>query len=203
MSSSSLFTSFRAAITDLKSSLIVDPKSDYNKYTKSDHHMALGFRVLASAHLEAFIENRCVDSATRSVRQHLAGKPTRGSKCLLIWWSVQTLAEIPVDSSAMSRREKAEIALKHYQKFIESNHGINGKKMRKLLLPLGFQEAGLDLHDQLANLLDSIADNRNPAAHQAVNRARQYQEPIEEWKTFETLFPLLEKLDSDFDSVCT
>jgi hypothetical protein len=119
-----------------------------------------------------------------------------------VWWAVQKSCEIPLESAEFSQRDKVDDALKHYQKFVDKNHGINRVKLRQLLLPLGFQENDLDRHDELANRLESIADNRNPAAHRAVNRAKQYQEPVVEWNTISGLYPLLDDLDADFDAVC-
>ncbi len=93
-------------------------------------------------------------------------------------------------------------AIERYRNLVSKNHGINGSKLKGLLIPLGFRNGDLDKHAQLFDRLDSVADNRNPAAHTRVNRARQLVEPQEEWLVIDNLMSLLVELDEALDCAC-
>lgn len=191
---SPLLVSFKQNIQNLGSSLIADAK-DYDKYSVAEQHMALGFRLIATAHLEGFLENRCLDTALRAAQSHLAGQPTHASRCLLVWSAVRKSQPIPLDTIEHVQRELMDTATKQYQKVIDGNHGIKGDNLRGFLLPLGFRDSDISEHDELLDRLDSIAGRRNPAAHRAVKRTTEINLPPVEWQNIADVFPLLEKLD--------
>ncbi|MEV3960900.1 HEPN domain-containing protein [Nocardia sp. NPDC050193] len=199
----SSYMSFERQIEDLKASLISDGKQDYLDYRREDHHRALGFRVLASANLEHFVEDRCRVAASDAVENHLKRRPNRASKCLLIWHSVGKWEEIPVETSELTvyDRVKFREVLNNYHRSIDKMHGIDGRKLRQLLIPLGFRTHELDEYVQLFDRLDALADQRNQAAHIRVNRMKQMQLPIQEYLAINRLMNLLKSLDADLEKI--
>ncbi|WP_431963254.1 hypothetical protein [Nocardia sp. bgisy134] len=198
---SPLFISFKQQISVLKTSLIAERRDDF-RYTAADHQRALGFRLLASAHLEHFLESRCAETAAIAATEHRKRRPTRASKCLLVWNAVSSQSPIPVENSEYMSSDSIDKAIERYRNLVSKNHGINGSKLKGLLIPLGFRNGDLDKHAQLFDRLDSVADNRNPAAHTRVNRARQLVEPQEEWLVIDNLMSLLVELDEALDCAC-
>ncbi|WP_143860616.1 HEPN domain-containing protein [Nocardia cerradoensis] len=191
---SPLFVSFQQTVTRLKTSLIVEYE-DYGSYNPADYDRALGFRVLASAHLEEYVEKRCLDAMAAAVEGHLRGRSNRAAKCLIIWHAVTRGSEvIPLESADFSIPGVIENARDRYEKMVKSKHGINGSKLKSMIFPIGLRDAELDV--ELFSRLDTIADKRNLAAHTRIRRARTLTEPIEEWKAVEEILPILEKLDT-------
>lgn len=190
---SSLFVSLNQTITKLRTSLIVE-RNDYSHYTPADHDMALAFRVLASAHLEDYAEKRCVDALTGAVELHRRGQQTRASRCLVTWFAARTETEvIPLEAPEYAGDQRIDEALKTYEKHVKKKHGISGTNLKSLVTPIGVREADLD--DRLFSKLDVLAQKRGAAAHIRVNRAKQMQQPKQEWEAIDELMPLLRDLD--------
>lgn len=191
---SNLYISLKSNLANLKASLIVPKKSDYSKYTSADHDMALGFVLLASAHIEEYAEQRCLTAATAAIELHGRGKVTRASKCLFVWHAANHPKEmIPLDHAEFIGSLRGSDVAKKYRELINKMHGISGDKLLKIVIPLGLRDSELDA--ELFDKLESLASQRNRAAHVRVNRARSMKEPIEEWDLFDRLLTLLESLD--------
>ncbi|MET3954471.1 hypothetical protein ABIE52_001337 [Rhodococcus sp. OAS809] len=193
---STLFVSFEQEIKVLKQSLIADSREDF-RYTPEEHKRALGFRVLASAHLEHFLEERCLQIASKAAADHKSGTLTRASKCLVVWYAVTADLVIPIDNGELANRDHIDKAFEKYRKVVTKSHGINGAKLKGLLIPIGFRDAEMSAHSSLFNQLDSVADNRNPAAHTVVKRAMSLVAPEQEWTTIDNLMRLLVPFDAD------
>ncbi|WP_145926827.1 hypothetical protein [Amycolatopsis orientalis] len=196
---SPLFVSLRGSLDSLRKDLIVSGKA-YYAYTSGDHARALGFRVLASAHLEDYAEQRCAAVAKAGIQRLKRQQPTRTGVCLMTWYFVREEDEpIPLDVSEFNFDDKLDSALSKYERMVSKKHGISASNLRNLVVPLGVREADLDEH--LFNLLQDLAVSRGAAAHIKVNRAKQMQEPEQEWKKVSAVLPLLEKLDEGLDAV--
>ena len=74
---------------------------------------------------------------------------------------------------------------------MKANHGLSGKNLLKLVLPLGVHHGDLLT---LADKLDALSDARNKAAHLRV-RAKTLAEPETEEITIQEVIVLLEALD--------
>lgn len=197
---SPLFVSFSERIKTLKASLIAEQKENYQNYTASDHHSALGFRLLASAHLEEYVESRCENAAAACLEAHKQGKRTRASMCLLIWHSTYRVSKpIPLEPSDFDDRDEVDAARAKYSRLVRGIHGIDGSKLRELVIPLGLRDTDLD--QGMLDQLNIVAGERNRAAHISVNRAKLQREPIEEWKILNQLMQHLIKLDIAIDRV--
>ncbi len=189
---SNLFISLIQSLDKLKSHLITSGK-DYNEYTAAEHSQALGFRILASAHLEDYAERRCLDIARIGVERFKTGHPARTGRCLLTWHTVRTGLPIPLQPSECLVDDRIDKAFRAYGRVVEKTHGVSGDKLRGLVLPLGLQEENLDA--QLFDKLEILAVPRGAAAHLRINRARQMVPPEQEWHAVQDVIPLLKDLD--------
>lgn len=182
-------------LSQLRTALIVE-KTDVGDYTREDHDMALGFRVLASAQVEDYVEKRCSDAARQGVDRFLTGQPTRTGRALLIWHGTRKKQRyaIPLrDSECVPDRDKVEASLAAYLASVKATHGISGQDARDLVIPLGVME--VDLDDQLFDRLDQLALVRQKAAHVTVNRVKTMTEPIAEWREVDAVLAGLSALD--------
>ncbi|MFJ9781495.1 hypothetical protein ACIRSS_18050 [Amycolatopsis sp. NPDC101161] len=196
---SPLFVSLQGTLNSLRQHLIVTGK-EYDKYTPAEHSQALGFRVLASAHLEDYAEKRCSEVAKIGIDRLKRGQPTRTGGCLVVWYLVRKeKLVIPLSSGEIVHDEKIDLALEVYQNMVGNKHGIGASNLKNLVVPLGVRESGLD--DILFTRLGDLAEKRGAAAHVRVNRAKAMQDPDEEWKQVDAILPLLQKLDEHLDVV--
>jgi hypothetical protein len=189
---SRLFVSLGASLASLRGSLIVSGKS-YDAYTAADHHQALGFRVLASAHLENYVESRCIEVAKLGVARIKKGKSSRSACALITWHAVRNSRAIPLERGEYFAYDRLDNALVAYEAAVQNKHGFTASALRSLVLPLGIKESELD--SKLLDLLRGIADRRGAAAHTSVNRAKQMAQPEQEWLWIDEIMPLLQELD--------
>ncbi len=189
---SPLFVSLQQALETLKGQLIVQGK-DYDQYTSTDHTMALGFRVLASAQMENYAERRCLEVATEGVARLQKRLPTRAGHALVLSYVTRKDQFVPLNLQECPTDDRAIDALNAYRATIESSHGVSGRKLRLLVVRLGLQEP--ELKQQLFDNLDLLAEARGAAAHIRVNRAKGMREPLAEWTDITTTLPLLQDMD--------
>lgn len=191
---SPLLASCRTGLEQLKASLII--QRDDISYTREDHDKALGFRVLASAHIEDYVEKRCTEVAARGVERFLNGKPTRTGRALLVWYSVHNRARLAIplrESECVPRKDRLDSAHAAYLASVKATHGMSGQDARALVIPLGVEESDLD--ERLFDQMDSLAQIRQKAAHVIVKRAKTMTEPIKEWTDVEDVLVGLAGLD--------
>ncbi|MGF0313599.1 HEPN domain-containing protein [Rhodococcus sp. IEGM1428] len=183
--------SLKDSLQKLREALIAE-RDESLSYSRADHDRALGFRVLASAHLEDYAERRCLEAVESARAKLVRGQISRTAKCLLIWNSVRSETQpIPLELADFS--SDMESAVKSYEKLIKRMHGISGRNFKAILMPLGLRDPDFD--SQLFDKLDELAQKRGAAAHVRVNRAKTMTEPAQEWQIFDDLLPLLEELD--------
>jgi hypothetical protein len=179
---------------ELKKWLIVE-KDDYTKYTPEDQTKAVAFRLLASADLEEAIEGICEDTAIGAIDRFKKGKLTATAHALIVWSISKNLSRaIPLTpAEVMTCLDRADVALASYTQSIARNHGMSGRDLKSLVIPLGIKDS--DISEQLIDLLQTISSQRNPASHGRATRARSMTEPITEWNVIQKVLPLLETLD--------
>ena len=187
---SSLYASLHQKIRDLKACFIVE-RDDISEYEADDHRKALAFVLLASAELEAYVEKRCKKAAIEAFDRLTRSQPTTAGRGLVMWAVIRK-------SSEPHPFEPADVGL-HWERFSEmrtsyvnsttKSHGIDDKDFKSLAYPLGFRPG--DIPEQLFDLLKELSQDRNPAAHGPVNRAKQMTEPKEEWTRFSKILELL------------
>lgn len=176
----------------------------YDQYTAQDHMGAIAYRLMASAAIESYVEDRCRSVAREAAGRMQSGKKSATARSLLVWflttrrpWKYQS----PIhESDVLSYSYEVATALRAYIDHLRSSHGISGGDLRNLVMILGIRDAQLD--PRLVDSLDVLAALRNPASHSYQNRAKLMQEPEQEAVVVNQILGDLQKLDSDLDAVC-
>ncbi len=189
---SPLYVSLQQTLETLRGQLLVQGK-EYDQYTPTEHAMALGFRVLASAHMEHYAERRCLEVATAGVARLQKKLPTRAGHALVLSYVTRKDQLVPLDLQECPTDSRAIEALEAYRATVESSHGVSGRKLRLLVVRLGLQESALN--QQLFDNLDTLAEARGAAAHIRLNRAKDMREPNAEWADITPTLPLLKDMD--------
>ncbi len=198
--SSPLLTSFEQRLSELEANFIVT-RSDYNLYTPADFLNAVAYRLLASAALEHYVEQRCLEIASSGADRLTKSRPTSTGRALVIWARFQDRQQprsVHIhELDAVSELSEAPAAFALYSKAVKRSHGISGDDLRALVLPLGVRESQLPL--VLTSSLENLADKRNPASH-AVVRSRS--EPATEVALLNQILAPLRQLDTDLQLMC-
>lgn len=182
----------------LRSCFIATGK-DLRGYSSDDHLKAVAYRVLASATLESYVEELCLSAATDALNRLQKSQPSATGYSLLAWYAVNQAKGTPlIRSQHQSFWPELATVGEKYKKLVKTNHGLNGDKFLRLTRPLGLQDRHVP--DQLLNELDSLADERNPASHAPVNRAKSMRDPELECARPEQIRDLLHDVD---DAVAT
>lgn len=197
---SPLLVSLEQHLTKLEHNFIV-VRSDYSQYTVDDFLKALAYRVLASAAIENFVEQRCLEIATAGCSRLASGKLTSTGRALTIWARFQNRRNPQVvyirESDPLSDPSEPATALKVYSRYVKNSHGINADDLRALVFPLGLSEATLPV--VLTSSLDALADSRNPASHAVV---RNRKEPSSDVQAVNQILTPLRQLDVDLQDAC-
>jgi hypothetical protein len=187
--------SCQTTLAFLRSAFIVE-RDDIGDYSREDHALALGFRAIASAHIEDYVEKRCSDVARQGANRFLSSQPTRTGRAILTWYGTRKTQRWPIplkESECVPDRLRVEQALKAYLDSVKNTHGMSGKDARELVVPLGVQEPDLD--DLLFSRMDDYAWERQRAVHISVNRVKSMTEPIAEWNEVSDIMTGLSALD--------
>lgn len=196
---STLFVSLEQNLQNLKDALITEAPA--LAATKEDFNRALGFRVLASAHLEYFVEQRCSQIAQQGVDRFRVGKPTRTGRSLLIWhgtrkkqrWSIPlTVAECVADGVKLDQ------ALKSYLESVKNTHGMSGPDFQDLVIPLGLLDSDIDY--LLVQRLTDLALKRQRAAHVALVGVKGRVAPMGEWNEVQDIVADLKQVDAALEA---
>ncbi|MDI2036780.1 HEPN domain-containing protein [Paenarthrobacter nitroguajacolicus] len=197
---SPLYTSLHQKIDDLKTCFIIE-RDDISEYDADDHRKAVAFVLLASAELEAYVEERCKKAANESFDRLVKNQPTIAGRALVMWAVIRKSSDPhPFDlADVQLLRDRFSDIRKAYVASAAKSHGIDDKDFKSLAYPLGFRPG--DIPEQLFDLLKELSQDRNPAAHGPVNRAKSLMEPKQEWTRFEKILKLLEVFDKRVDEL--
>jgi hypothetical protein len=191
----------KATLATLRSTFIVT-RNSYSDYTRADHDMALAFRVIASAHIEEYAEERCKEIARKGIAELQNGRRTRAGCVLLTWFLANgngKRGDIPLGPTEVPTGPLTADALNAFLSNIESSHGVSGQKLRTMTFRIGLEQANLD--ERLIDTLTTLAEDRGKAAHTRVKRAKTMAEPKVEWETVDGLLALLEAFDDELNNL--
>lgn len=183
-------------LADFEANFIVN-RAEFSDYTPQDHMNALGYRLLASAALEHYVEEVCLSAANVGIERMLKSQPTATGRSILLWHLTRkwTRPAAIHEADLLDHYDLIEPAKSAYLKHVRSNHGINGDDLRRLVFPLGLRDA--QVPDVLTTSLDVLASQRNPASHTYQNRAKSMTEPAEEVRLIAQILAPLRQLDAD------
>lgn len=163
---------------------------------------ARGFRLLAHAEIEAFIEDITFEKAKLSVSNWDNRQVTSETLfCLLVHYhqGFQTDVDQPPEFPHTSRlkvkdtiKSGVDAALNQYRTLRHKNNGVKEENLLRLILPVGVRRDDLD--ELWITNLNEFGKNRGDVAHRAVG-AQQQIDPEAEWQVVKNLLIGLGKLD--------
>lgn len=201
MAKSPRFMELRRRLADLRRHMLPANFSPTGDYSDRQLDRARGYRLLAHAEIEAFIEDITLATAKAAVSDWSnSKKPSNVILCLLAHYhdgyNTGSGEVFPVTSRPKTKeaiKEIVQVALKQYVALHDQNHGIREDNFNKLVLPMGIRRDELDptwLTD-----LDQFGKRRGDVAHKAV-KAQQQIDPRAELQDVNKLLIGLELLDS-------
>ncbi|WTW95944.1 hypothetical protein OG216_22310 [Streptomycetaceae bacterium NBC_01309] len=190
-------------ITELRKNLLPAKFDPLGLYTDRVYERTRGFRVLAHAEFESYIEDRAIEVVHRA---HVEWKSSAKVRpCLLALMSHgDSESSIPESLSELADSSRKyptligriETAKKHYSAYVRTrNNGIKEKNLLLLLLPLGVAKNEIDL--TWLNTTEAWATSRGEVAHTSAIKMQVQIDPRIELQTVRDIldgFRVLDKL---------
>lgn len=164
----------------------------------SDEHVlvALGFRVLAHAAVESYLEEVTLEKALAAATTWKARRRvSRVLAALLLFQdSLEDAGQAPAPKKKpVDLQGKIDWALARFSDRVKENHGIREANLLGLLAPIGCLQA--DIKPSLVATLDSFGQERGEAAHKAFGSITSVPLLTEEIKRANVAVGLLKELD--------
>jgi predicted transcriptional regulator len=171
--------------------------------SNDDYIMALAFRILASAAIEEYVEERCKAAARQGMDRLQRGQTTTTGRALVTWAvSRGNPGCIPVHPDDISENyAEYGIILKGYIDSVSNSHGVNRRDLKALIHPVGVRAHQVPVG--LLDRLQTLADRRDPVVHTAAKKAVDRIGPSVEKKQVFDILKLLAQLDNCLDRVVT
>ncbi len=205
MPSSKRFRELKTRLNELRRHFLPINFSKTGDYSDRQIDRAKGYRLLAHAEIEAFIEDQARETVTTAIKNW---KNTKKSSQPLIsflaayhsGWSVDdSISNDEIIRIARSRTKVKEsinqiidLAQSQFIQRIKDNHGVREANLLVLVMPAGIDPAELD-SSWIANL-DSFGRSRGELAHNSKKTTTAIN-PKTELDTVENLLVGLEDLD--------
>jgi hypothetical protein len=209
------YLQLQAQLSILRTHLLPDPFEETGLYNDEEKvaTTALAYRVLAHAEIEAYFEDRALETVNRA---RIAWKDhshiSRVSLCLMAF-SGRTMAlppealEPPGENSRKAWPELLDIGkrlnavITAFNTYVRTeNHGIKEKNLLSLLLPIGIDHSSLN-SGFLADI-ESFGSMRGHAAHTSSRAAvRRAVDPREELNRVESLLGGIADIDTLLDEL--
>lgn len=179
-------------LAELEDHLITKEFSDIGDYEEQVKDMARGYRLLAHAEIESYLEDVVRQIADKTLAKWQASNI--GSKEL-----ISVLAALKNDpeisdkqlSSLKTTEETVNYSFVLFKKRITKNNGIKEKDVKALMSPIGFDIEALI--PELVPLLDSFGTKRGEVAHST--SLKKEINPKDEVADVKNIHGYLEKLD--------
>lgn len=194
---SNLYVGMQQRIANLEAALLTD-KDDID-CDPEDVLRGVAFRVMASAVIEEYVEERCLETASLAFARFNAAQESSAARALIIWSVVRnTPGCIPLESQDVyEHAHLLEEAHAAYTKSVRHNHGLNSRDLFSLVNPIGLRSH--QMPDQLADQLQALADRRDPAVHGATSKTIRRTGPSVERKQVQKIVDLLALVDDALD----
>lgn len=179
-------------LAELEEHLITKEFSEIGDYEEHVKDMARGYRLLAHAEIESYLEDVVRQIADKTLAKWQASNI--GSKEL-----ISVLAALKNDpeisdrqlSSLKTTEETVNYSFVLFKKRITKNNGIKEKDVKALMSPIGFDIEALI--PELVPLLDSFGTKRGEVAHST--SLKKEINPKDEVADVKNIHGYLEKLD--------
>lgn len=202
MARSARFREFQRRLTELRGNLLPAKFSATGTYSARELDRARGFRLLAHAEIEAFLEDVTFEAARTSVSNWSHTRQTNDTLfCLMVHYhhgfAIDDLEATPFPDTSRPKvkeaiKEVVTVALKQYRAIHDNNNGVKEENLLRLILPIGIRKDDLD--PLWITNLNEFGKQRGDVAHRAV-RVQQQIDPRFEWQVATDLAVGLRKLD--------
>lgn len=194
MSNTPRFNDLSKRLTELEDHLITKEFSEVGDYDEHIKDMARGYRLLAHAEIESYLEDVVRMIADKTLEKWRSSSV--GSKEL-----ISVLAALKSDpeisdkqlSSLKTTEETVNFSFVSFKKRITKNNGIKEKDIKALMSPIGFDIEVLI--PELVPLLDSFGTKRGEVAHST--SLKKEINPKDEVADVKNIYGYLERLDKD------
>jgi len=200
------FKELKNRLHDLRKRMLpsrFSPTGDYSERQK-DH--ARGYRLLAHAEIESYIEDVAKDVIMKALMSwKISQKPSRTivafMSCYHSSWNPDDVdAQEEVLRLARNRKciadcakDILDAASTQYVEQLKNNHGIRTKNLRRILVPAGVDLTALD--QTWLTTLDDFGERRGSIAHKAAARVTESIDPKTEYDRVKSLLDGLRNLD--------
>jgi hypothetical protein len=198
------FRTLELRINKLKKHFLPKKTSLTGDYSLRQTDLMRGFRLLAHAEMESYLEERATAVAAAAVaRYHNTAEPDEVILHLVAFYTNKSdlsEGEFKRIYDNMQNHPRAVLgkASKTFARRVGTNHGIREYNILQLLLPVGFDVNDIDA-TWLASM-NSFGLSRGAVAH-GTYKAQQTIDPVAERKTVDDLLKGMEKIDARFSAL--
>lgn len=199
------FKELKTRLRELRNHLLPAKYSLTGDYTDRQQDRARGYRLLAHAEIESYLEDVSRETVTQAIKKWKENnKPSIVIVSFLAsyhssWNVTEEINNEEIMKIARSRKnikesvaEIIDLAQLQFTKKLKDNHGIKDKNFKTLILPTGINISELD-QTWLTNL-DSFGTKRGEVAHKA-KRTQGAINPKDEFDSVMKLLVGIEELD--------
>jgi HEPN superfamily RiboL-PSP-like protein len=190
-------------LADLRKTMLPRTFSKTGSYSAETLDRARGYRLLAHAEMESYIEDRVRYIANQNVAAWLGdGKARRVLLNLLAFYLKQeeivSHKELRDEYAGSAKKCEGSIkrAVHSFNEMISNNHGVKEKNILRLLLPLGL--AKTDIDNTWLVTLDTFGTKRGEVAHTSI-RTQQPPDPKTERNTVKIILTGLRSVDQKLE----
>ena len=173
-------------------------------YSNRQLDRARGYRLLAHAEIESFIEDITLDAARSTISEWTRSRAVSDTLVCLIahyhdGYDVDdemlepSFSEKSRPKVKESIKEVVEVAFRQYVQIHEKNHGVREVNLKRLILPIGVRKDDLD-QTWIVNL-EEFGKRRGEMAHKTA-KVQQQIDPKAELDTVKDLLIGLKALDT-------
>lgn len=211
MANSQRFLKLEERLQELRQHMLPENFSEIGEYTEKELDLARGYKLLAHAEIESFLEDIAKNKVLQVIREwETQRKPSLTLISFLASyhssWNVDdNISNEEIIKLSKSRtksesiKETIDIACKQFIKKIKENHGIREKNFLTLILPLGYDEKNIDA--TLVSNLDSFGKLRGDIAHNSRNSLTISINPQDELNAVNNILDGLRELDSEIEKI--
>ncbi|MEY8198103.1 MAG: HEPN domain-containing protein [Colwellia sp.] len=206
MKTSVRYKELKVRLNELRKYMLPNIFSDIGDYNERLQDRARGYRLLAHAEIESFLEDISRDAVTNATDKWLQDKKPSVTlisllACYHSGWSVSDeTRNNDIMQMAKSRNkvkqstiEIVEKAKKQFINKVKDNNGVKESNLKTLFIPTGIDIEDLD-QTWITNL-DTFGKNRGSIAHTSKKKTSTPINPKDEFETITKLLAGLEGLD--------
>lgn len=190
--------------SELRRNMLPRVFSPTGSYTQKQLDRVRGYRLLAHAEVEAFIEDRVREAANTVVGKWSADKRPRPVLLSLVAFCLkqeiashnQLKDEYAGSKSRLEQAVKA--AQTAFNQAVTQNNGVRERDILRLLFPVGLKNTEIDT--AWLSTIDSFGANRGEVAHSSV-KAHQPLDPKNELTTVQDILKGLKDLDKNLTRI--